>query len=126
MTIFGIIYNASPMREAWEALKPLTQLGIALGNLNCEIEVPEDIPYLGIQKGTLDLQRFFYWNIAKVYYRKEFNLEEMNHINFDWFRPLNCHRHTPEEVVEYCNEASLTIEHMNVQDAGITVVARKI
>ena len=111
--------------EAWEALKPLTKLGIALGELNTEIDVPEDIPYLGIKKGKIDLQRFFYWNIFKAYYRPEFSLEEMNLINFDWYRPFNCHRHTPEEIREYCKNAKLEIEYMNVQEAGITVVAKK-
>jgi arsenite methyltransferase len=111
--------------EAWEALKPLTKLGQVLGELNVEIDVPEDIPLLGITRGKMDLQRFFYWNICKAYYRPEYSLEEMNHINFDWFRPLNCHRHTPEEVKGFCDRASLEIEHFNVQEAGITVVARK-
>jgi arsenite methyltransferase len=112
--------------EAWEALKPLTKLGRALGELNAEIEVPEDVPLLGIKKGRIDLQRFFYWNFCKTYYRPEYSLEEMNHINFDWFRPLNCHRHTPEEVTNYCDRAGLEIEHTNLQEAGITVVARKL
>ena len=110
--------------DAWKALEPLTKLGIALGELGVEITVPEDIPFLGIKAGTVDLQRFFYWNICKAYYRPEFTPDEMNHINFDWFRPLNCHRHTPEEVSQWCSEANLEIERMDVQDAGITVVAR--
>jgi len=111
--------------EAWEALKPLTKLGIALGELNSEIDIKEDIPYLGIKKGKIDLQRFFYWNFFKAYYRKEFSLEEMNLLNFDWYRPMNCHRHTKEEVESFCKNSNLEIENMNVQEAGITVVARK-
>jgi len=112
-------------KEAWKALEPLTKLGIALGQLNVNLNVPEDIPYLGIKKGKINLQRFFYWNICKMYYRPEYNLDEMNHVNFDWFRPLNCHRHTPEEIKRYCKEAKLAIERMNIQEAGITVVALK-
>jgi len=111
--------------EAWTALKPLTKLGIALGELETELMVPEDIPYLGIKAGRLDLQRFFYWHICKMYYRPEFTIDEMNHINFDWFRPLNCHRQTPEEVQQWCLEAELEIERMVVEEAGITVVAKK-
>jgi arsenite methyltransferase len=113
-------------QAAWEALEPLTKLGEALGRLNIELDVPDDIPYLGIKKGPIDLQRFFYWNLCKLYYRPEFSLDEMNHINFDWFRPLNCHRQTPEEVRRWCEEAGLHIEHFDVQDAGITVVARRV
>lgn len=112
-------------QEAWEALKPLTRLGIVLGKMNVEIEVPEDIPYLGIKKGKMDLQRFFYWNICKLFYSPELALEEMNHINFDWYRPLNCKRHTPEEIKIFCDRAALEIEHMDIQNSGMTVVALK-
>lgn len=111
--------------QAWRALEPLTRLGMALGELSITIDVPEDIPYLGIRKGPIDLQRFFYWNICKMYYRPELSLDEMNHINFDWFRPLNCHRHTVDEVRSWCAAAGLTIEHLDVQESGISVVARR-
>ncbi|CAN5394194.1 class I SAM-dependent methyltransferase [soil metagenome] len=111
--------------EAWEAMKPLTKLGIKLGELNVKINIEEDIPVLGIKKGEMDLQRFLYWNFCKTYYRPEYSFEEMNHINFDWFRPLNCHRQTPEETTKWCNEASLDIEDMVIEDAGFTVIARK-
>jgi len=104
-------------------LEPLTELGESLGRLGVQITVPKDIPYLGIKHGTYDLQRFFYWHICKMYYRPEYSLDELNHINFDWFRPHNCHRHTPDEVRAFCREAGLDIEHMNVQESGITVVA---
>lgn len=112
--------------EAWKALEPLTKLGVTLGELNMDIDVPEDIDFLGIKKGKLNLQRFFYWNIMKIFYRPEYTLDEMNHVNFDWFRPMNCQRHTPEEVENYCKRAGLSIEHINIQEAGITVVATKI
>ncbi len=111
--------------QAWDALMPLSRLGSALGRLNAEIDVPQDIPFLGIKKGKIDIQRFFYWNICKAYYRPELDIEELNHINFDWFRPLNCHRHTTEEVVSFCRSAGLEIERLNEQPSGITVVAVK-
>ena len=111
--------------EAWRALEPLTKLGRALGELDITLDVPEDIPFLGIRKGPIDIQRFFYWNICKAFYRPDFTLDEMNHINFDWFRPANCHRHTPAEVRQWCADAGLEIEHLDVQEAGISVVARR-
>lgn len=111
--------------EAWEALKSLTKLGVVLGKQNIDIDVPEDIPFLNIEKGKQNLQRFFYWNICKAFYHPEFSFEEMNHINFDWFRPLNCHRHSKEEILAYCQNAGLEIEHMNTQKAGFTIVSHK-
>lgn len=112
--------------KAWEALKPITRLGMELGKIKGMITITQDIPILGIKKGKFDVQRFIYWNICKMYFDKTLNFEEMNHINFDWFRPLNCRRHTPEEIRKWCKDAGLKIEHINIQEAGITVVAKKI
>jgi len=111
--------------EAWEALRPLTRLGKVLGDLDVEVDVPEDIPLLGVKAGKMDLQRFMYWNIVKLFYDRSWSIEEMLHVNFDWFRPLHCQRQTPEEVECWCREAGLSIERMDVQEAGITVVAVK-
>ena len=113
-----------PPEQAWKMLEPLTRFGIALGEMNAHIDVPEDVPLLGIKKGRHNIQRLFYWTICKMYYRPEFSLDEMNHINFDWFTPKYCHRQTPEEVMSWCIEAGLDIEHIKVEEAGITVVAR--
>ncbi|MEE2789390.1 MAG: methyltransferase domain-containing protein [Myxococcota bacterium] len=112
--------------DAWEALKPLTALGQALGELDVAIDVPDDIDLLGIKKGTLPLQRFFYWNVAKAFYRPELTFDEMHHINFDWYRPLNCHRHTQDEIRAFCDAARLSIDHLAEEPAGLTVVARRI
>jgi arsenite methyltransferase len=112
-------------KDAWNALKPLTKLGRALGELKTIVKIPEDIPCLGIKAGTMDIQRLFYWYIFKAFYKPNFTLEEMNHINFDWYRPANCHRHTPEEVKKWCREAGLSIKRFCAEEAGITVGAIK-
>lgn len=52
-------------------------------------------------------------------------LDEMNHINFDWYAPRNAHRQTPEEVRGWCGDLGLAIEHERVEDAGITIIARR-
>jgi SAM-dependent methyltransferase len=109
--------------EAWRAVLPLTRLGKALGKLKVTIEVPEEIALLGIPAGSIDIQRLFYWFFCKMYYRPEYSLDEMNHVNFDWFAPAYCHRQTPEEVNGWCAEAGLTIEAMQTEPSGITVIA---
>jgi SAM-dependent methyltransferase len=114
-----------PPEDAWQALLPLTKLGVALGELKVEVEVPEAVALLGIPAGRIDLQRLFYWHIFKAYYRPEFTLDEMNHVNFDWYAPKNAHRQTPEEVRAWCAEAGLDIERERVEEAGITVIARR-
>jgi SAM-dependent methyltransferase len=109
--------------EAWRGLLPLTRLGKALGELKVTVEVPEEIWLLGIPAGRMDIQRLFYWFFCKMYYRPEYSLGEMNHVNFDWFAPVYCHRQTPEEVSGWCAEAGLTVEAMRTEPSGITVIA---
>ena len=119
-------YLAPMDNEAsWKALESLSKLGKKLGELDIEIEIEEDIPYLQIEKGIYNLQRLFYYKICKAYYRRDYSLDEMNHINFDWFRPLNCHRHTPDEIKGFCERAGLIIERLHVEESGITVIAKK-
>lgn len=117
--------SGMPPLEAWEALKPLSRFGEALGKLNIEIEVPEPIDLLQIPAGKIDIQTFFYWHVFKAFYRSDFPFEEMHHINYDWYAPINAHRQTPEEVRAWCSEAGLSVEREILEEAGITVVARK-
>lgn len=111
--------------EAWAQLMPLTKLGKALGDLHVEIDVPEDVELLGIPAGLIDVQRLFYWHVAKAYHRDDLDLDELNHINFDWYAPRNAYRQSPEEVRAWCREAGLEVEREDVQEAGITIVSRK-
>lgn len=117
--------QAMTPQEGWAAVEPLTRLGKALGDLDIEIDVPEDIEILDIPAGKMNLQRFFYWHVFKAFYRPEMSIDEMNHINFDWYAPRNAHRHTIEEVRQWCADFGLEIEHENVELAGITIIAKK-
>lgn len=110
---------------AWKRLIPLTRLGKALGDLHVEVDVPEDVEILGIPAGRIDVQRLFYWHVLKAYHRDGYDLDELNHINYDWYAPRNSHRQSPDEVHSWCAEAGLEIDREDVQEAGITVVARK-
>lgn len=108
--------------QAWEALRPLTELGRALGELRCQVTVP-DVPLLEIPAGTYDVQRLVYWHVLKCFYRADWSFEEMNHVNFDWFRPALARRHTAQEAREMCAAAGLDVEWLHEEEAGITVRA---
>lgn len=112
--------------EAWEALRPLTELGRLLHEAHTNIEVPADIPLLGIHAGRHDLQRLIYWHVAKLYWHPDLSFEENLHINFDWYRPHYCHRHTAEEIREWCGEAHLRIQRFHEQESGFTVRAVRV
>ncbi|MBC8284762.1 MAG: class I SAM-dependent methyltransferase [Nitrospinae bacterium] len=112
-------------QQAWEAMEPLTQLGITLGEIEGEIDIPQPIDMLGIPAGRTSIQRLFYWHVAKAFYDPNLTFEEMNHINYDWYAPSNCSRHTPEELREWCAEGGLMIEREVVENSGITIIAKK-
>lgn len=103
----------------------ITKFGKALSDMKVTIDVPEDIPILGIKAGKQDLQRFIYWNMFKCYWNDTMDWESNVITNFDWYHPLHAHRHTPEEVRGWCAEGGLTILHFDVQESGISVLAEK-
>ena len=110
-------------KEAWESLRSLTELGQALAELKTEFEVPNDVPILGIKAGRFDIQRFVYWNFAKMFWNPQLSFEENHHINFDWYHPKYAHRQTEEQVRQWCDEAGLTVTYLNAEEAGLTVRA---
>lgn len=117
--------RSMPAEEAWRSVLPISKLGKVLGELNIEIDIPENIELLEIPAGRITLQRFFYWHVLKAFYRSEMSIEEMNHVNFDWYAPKNAQRNSPEQVRAWCDELGLKIEHQRLEEAGISIIARK-
>jgi SAM-dependent methyltransferase len=111
--------------QAWAELRPLTSLAKALSDLNTEVEVTEDVPLLGIEAGTHDVQRLIYWHFAKMFWNDAFPFEANVHVNFDWYHPTYAHRQTEEEVRAWCDRNTLRIVHFDVQESGFTVRAIK-
>jgi SAM-dependent methyltransferase len=120
------VVSEMPETEAWDALKPLTLLGKNLHDLKVEVEVEEDIPFLGIQKGVYPVQRLFYWFVAKMYWREDLSFEENHHINFDWYHPKYAHRHTEAEIRSWCDEFGLQVTRLHEQPSGYTIRAKRI
>lgn len=112
--------------ECLKTCEAITRFGKALSDLRVEIEVPEDIPVLEIKAGKYDMQRFIYWNVFKCYWNDQLDWETNVITNFDWYHPLHAHRHTPEEVRGWCEEAGVEILHFDVVESGISVLGRKV
>jgi SAM-dependent methyltransferase len=123
--IRGQLQAMSP-EKAWQAVESLTQLGVALGRLNAEIHIPQPIDLLGIPAGRINVQRLFYWHVAKTFFHPDLSFGEMNHINYDWYAPANAHRQSADEVRAWCAESGLSIEREVIEDAGLTIIARKV
>ncbi len=122
--IRGLV-SAMPPAEAWEALRPLTMLGQALAGLHAEVEVADDIPYLGIKAGRHDVQRLIYWHVAKLFWNDTMSFDENHHINFDWYHPRYAHRHTEEEIRRWCAECGLNIVWFWAEESGFSVRAQR-
>lgn len=114
-----------PVDECMKISEEITKFGKSLSDLGVTIDVPEDIPILGIQAGKYDLQRFIYWHVFKCYWNDTMDWDSNVITNFDWYHPLHAHRHTPEEVRAWCEELGLDVVHFQVVDSGITVLAQK-
>lgn len=111
--------------QAWETLRPLTRLGQVLHEAQTAIEIPEDVPFLGIRAGRVTVQRLFYWHVAKVYWNPDLTFDENHHVNFDWYHPTYAHRQSEEEVRAWCSELGLEIHRCDVQESGMTIRAIK-
>src|SRR5205823_8337687 len=94
--------QAMPPDQAWQAMEPLSRLGIALGELDAAIDIPEPIELLHIPAGRMTVHELFYWHVAKAFFRPDPTFDETNHINFDWYAPANAHRQSPQEVRTWC------------------------
>lgn len=117
--------SALPPKKAWEEAVKLTKLGKYLSNLKLTLNIPEDMPLLGIKKGRVDLQRFFYWHILKCFWNEKMDFDYNVMINFDWYYPKYAHRHTESEIRNWFKKLRLTLEIMNDVESGFYIVAKK-
>ncbi len=105
--------------EAIKVCEEITLLGKALYDLNLKIELPE-VKVLDIKSGKYEIQRFFYHFFMKCFWNKELSLNDNVAINYDWYHPQNCTRHTEEEVKEWFKSVGFKINHIHVDFYGIT------
>lgn len=111
--------------EAYRLSEALTRFGQALTEQKVSIDVPVDIPELGITAGRFDLQRWLYWNVFKCFYNADWDWETNVMTNYDWYRPATAYRYRPEEIRAWIAEEGLETLHEDVGDAGLSYRCRK-
>jgi SAM-dependent methyltransferase len=111
--------------ECWEFCARMARLGEALAKARCEIEITDDIELLCFKKGSYDLQRFVYYNMFKCFHNDAFTPEENALVNFDWYSPIDAHRHTDEEVKQWFVEAGLSDIQIFNPESGISARGRR-
>jgi SAM-dependent methyltransferase len=111
--------------QALEVCEAITKLGKAFADLHATVDIPEDIPILGIEKGKIDVQRFMHWNVMKCFWNDEFDFFTNNVVNADWYHPVHCFRYTPEEFRAWFDQG-WEILFWDEQEAGLSCRARKL
>jgi hypothetical protein len=113
-----------PYEQAIAACRQITALGKALAECNAMVQVPA-IDALEIPAGEYPIQRLIYHFFLKCFWNSEFSFHENSVINYDWFHPQLCSRHTLEEVRGWYLGEKLTITHEHVDFYGITMRGRR-
>lgn len=106
--------------DSMEVSRQITMLGKKLSEIDATINTPA-IPIMGIPEGEYHIQRFFYHFFMKAFWNDENNEEENVVINYDWYHPSTCSRHTLDEVTSWYEEANLDIIHSFEDEYGITM-----
>jgi SAM-dependent methyltransferase/uncharacterized protein YbaR (Trm112 family) len=110
--------------ECMEFSRGMTELGRELSRVGAKVTLQRGIPLLGIEPGEHDVQRLIYWHFLKCFWNDGFSENLNDLVNFDWYHPPYASRHTETEVRSWCGGLGLAIEHLDIGDAGISVVAR--
>lgn len=106
--------------DAMAAMRGISELGKALWESGTKVKVPP-VPLLGIEGGEYEIQRFLYHFFLKCFWNPDLSFEENAAINYDWYHPQLCTRHTLEEIEDWFETAGLKIVHRCVDPYGITV-----
>jgi SAM-dependent methyltransferase len=113
-----------PYEQAMDVSRAIAGIGRQLSDIGAEITVP-DIPQLGIEGGSYDVQRFVYHFFMKCFWSEELDAEANAAINYDWYHPQDCSRHTLDEVRGWYAAAGLEVVHEHVDPYGITLRGRR-
>ena len=106
--------------DALKVCEQITELGKVLSSYDIKIKVP-NLDVLHIVGGEYDLQRFIYHFFMKCFWNSDLSFSENVVINYDWYHPELCARHTVEEVREWFDSAGLKVVHEYVDFYGITM-----
>ena len=117
--IKGLTYE-----EAMRVSAGITEIGKKLSEIDGNIKVPE-LKELGIQAGEYSVQRFFYHFFMKCFWNNGLSWNENVAINYDWYHPEDCTRHTIDEVRSWFQNEKLEITKSIEDNYGITMWGKK-
>jgi SAM-dependent methyltransferase len=106
--------------ESKEVIDQITNFAKVVSQIPGEFSFPA-ISVLGMNETHVSLHRFIYNNLFKNFWNEELSYEENFLINFDWYHPSLCSRHTLSEILGWYADSNLTVIHAKEDDFGITV-----
>jgi len=118
--IAGLSYE-----EAMKVCDEITTFGKQLSESGQKVKVPA-LEILGIEAGEYDLQRFVYHFFFKCFWNDSFSFHDNSVINYDWYHPQNCTRHTLEEIRGWFLDCGLEIQWEHQDFYGITMRGKKV
>lgn len=109
-----------PYDEVMKHCNQITEFSKSISKKTEEFYCP-DIELLGIPAGNYTPQRFIYHFFMKCFWNDELNFEQNSAINYDWYHPQNCTRHTMDEIREWYAKNNLEVTHAYEDFYGITM-----
>lgn len=110
--------------EASAMARQITDFGRALAESGAKVTVPA-VPVLDIKAGEYDVQRLVYHFFMKCFWNPDLSLDDNVAINYDWYHPQLCSRHTIDEVRGWFEAAGLSVIHALEDHYGITMRGRR-
>src|SRR5439155_2803615 len=83
----------APLQDCLAFSEKITRLGRNLSRLQVAVEIEDDIPELGLQRGTYEVQRLVYDHVLKCFWNEDYDFLTNVMVNFDWYRPIHAFRY---------------------------------
>jgi len=88
-----------PPDEALAASHQFTALAAALQACTGTVELPADLPLLGLRRGSYGVHEFVYDHFLKCWFNPRFGERYSDVVNYDWYHPAHAHRFERDEIV---------------------------
>lgn len=104
----GEIGSMAP-EAAFQATAQFTVLGKALQQITQPVDIPEDLPLLGIPRGRYPVQSLVYYHLLKCFYNPVFGDKYSTLVNYDWYHPQYAYRYDIDELREWFDENGIEL-----------------
>jgi SAM-dependent methyltransferase len=120
----GII-SRLPRQQAFELSRQFTVIGKALQEVATPLDIPEDLPLLGIPRGRTSVHSLVYYHLLKCFYNPTFGDRYSTLVNYDWYHPPYAYRYDLDEVRSWFAATGIDVIDVRSIEAQHYVAGRK-